>query len=61
MVLDFFVLMARVQSSKFKVEMFYGKNRFVLWKLKMRDLLVQQGLEGSGCKSPQYYSFIFGK
>jgi hypothetical protein len=41
----FFVLMAKVQSSKFEVEKFSGKNSFALWKLKMRDLLVQQGLQ----------------
>jgi hypothetical protein len=45
MVLEFFLLMAIVQSSKFEVEMFSGKNSFVLWKLKMRDILVQQGLQ----------------
>jgi hypothetical protein len=27
------------------VEKFSGKNNFELWKLKMRDLLVQQGLQ----------------
>jgi hypothetical protein len=27
------------------VEKFNGKNSFVLWKLKMQDLLVQQGLQ----------------
>jgi hypothetical protein len=37
--------MEKVQSSKFEVEKFSGKNRFALWKLKMRDLLVQQGLQ----------------
>jgi hypothetical protein len=41
----FFVLMVKVQSSKFEVEKFNGKNNFVLWKLKMQDLLVQQGLQ----------------
>jgi hypothetical protein len=35
----------KVQSSKFEVEKFSGKNRFVLWNLKMRDILVQQGLQ----------------
>jgi hypothetical protein len=39
------VLMAKMQSSKFEVEKFSGKNNFELWKLKMRDLLVQQGLQ----------------
>jgi hypothetical protein len=37
--------MEKVQSSKFEVEKFNGKNKFALWKLKMRDLLVQQGLQ----------------
>ena len=40
----FFVLMAKMQSSKFEVEKFSGKNNFELWKLKMHDLLVQQGV-----------------
>jgi hypothetical protein len=39
------VLMVKVQSSKFEVEKFNDKNNFELWKLKMRDLLVQQGLQ----------------
>jgi hypothetical protein len=39
------VLMDKIQSSKFEVEKFSGKNNFELWKLKMRDLLVQQGLQ----------------
>jgi hypothetical protein len=37
--------MAKMQSSKFEVEKFSGKNNFELWKLKMQDLLVQQGLQ----------------
>jgi hypothetical protein len=37
--------MVKVKSSKFEVEKFSGKNIFVLWKLNMRDLLVQQGLQ----------------
>ena len=32
-------------STKFETEKFNGKNNFELWKLKMRDLLVQQGLQ----------------
>jgi hypothetical protein len=39
------VLMAKMQSLKFEVEKFSGKNNFELWKLKMQDLLVQQGLQ----------------
>ena len=32
-------------STKYDVEKFTGKNDFGLWRLKMRALLVQQGLE----------------
>ena len=39
--------MAKVQSSKFEVEKFNGKNKFELWKLKMQEILVQQGLQKS--------------
>jgi hypothetical protein len=39
------VLMAKMQSLKFEVETFRSKRKFELWKLKMRDLLVQQGLQ----------------
>jgi hypothetical protein len=38
------VLMAKMQSLNFEVEKFNGKNNFELWKLKMHDLLVQQGV-----------------
>ena len=31
-------------SAKFKVEKFTGKNNFGLWQVKIRDLLMQQGL-----------------
>ena len=37
--------MAKMSSSKFEIEKFSGKNNFELWKIKMRDLLVQQGLQ----------------
>jgi hypothetical protein len=37
--------MVKMLSSKFEVEKFSGKRNFELWKLKMRDLLVQQGLQ----------------
>ena len=37
--------MAKMQSLEFEVEKFSRKNNFELWKLKMRDLLVQQGLQ----------------
>jgi hypothetical protein len=37
--------MEKVESSKFEVEKFNSKNNFVLWKLKMQDLLVQQRLQ----------------
>jgi len=36
--------MAKMMNANFKVEKFTGKNNFSLWKLKVRDLLVQQGL-----------------
>ena len=39
------MLMAKMQSLKFEVEKFSGKRNFQLWKLKMQDLLVQQGLK----------------
>jgi hypothetical protein len=38
------VLMVKMQSSKFEIENFSGKNNFELWKLKMHDLLMQQGV-----------------
>jgi hypothetical protein len=50
---EFFVLMAQMQSSKFEVEKFSGKNNFDLWKLKMRDLLVQQGLQKALAGKPK--------
>jgi uncharacterized protein (DUF2164 family) len=37
--------MDKMQSSKFEVEKFTGKRHFEFWKLKMGDLLVQQGLQ----------------
>jgi hypothetical protein len=43
--LEFFpLLMAITQSAKFKIEKFNGKNNFEIWKVKMHDLLVQQGV-----------------
>jgi hypothetical protein len=36
-----FVQMAKMQSAKFEIEKFNGKNNFELWKVKMQDLLVQ--------------------
>eukprot|EP00253_Pinus_taeda_P010174 PITA_10174 len=33
-----------MSNAKFEVEKFTGKRNFALWKLKVRDLLVQQGL-----------------
>ena len=32
-----------MSNAKFEVEKFTGKSNFALWKLKVRDLLVQQG------------------
>lgn len=31
-------------SSKFDIEMFSGKNDFGLWRMKVRAILVQQGV-----------------
>jgi hypothetical protein len=36
--------MAKTQSAKFKIKKFSGKNNFEIWKVKMHDLLVQQGM-----------------
>jgi hypothetical protein len=36
--------MAKTQSAKFEIEKFNGKNNFEIWKVKMHDLLVQQGM-----------------
>ena len=35
---------ASVSSAKYEVEKFTGKNSFSLWRIKMRAMLVQQGL-----------------
>jgi len=37
--------MAKVQSSKFEGKKFKEKTNFKLWNLKMKDFLVQQGLQ----------------
>jgi hypothetical protein len=36
--------MEKNQSAKFEIEKFNGKNNFEIWKVKMHDLLVQQGM-----------------
>ena len=36
--------MAKMTNARVEVEKFTRKNNFALWKLKVRDLLVQQGL-----------------
>ena len=36
--------MAKTQSFKFEIEKFNGSNNFELWKVKMRDMLIQQGV-----------------
>ena len=36
--------MAKMTNAKFEVNKLTGKNNFSLWKLKVRDFLVQQGL-----------------
>ena len=37
-------------NAKFDLEKFTGKNDFGLWRVKMRALLVQQGLQY--CNTP---------
>ena len=34
-----------MSSTKFEIEKFSGKNKFEFWKLKIQNLLVQQGLQ----------------
>ena len=36
--------MEKTQSARFEIEKFNGKNNFEIWKVKMYDLLVQQGM-----------------
>ena len=36
--------MAKTQSARFEIDKFNGKNNFEIWKVKMYDLLVQQGV-----------------
>jgi len=36
--------MAKTQSAHFEFEKFNGKSNFEIWKVKMHDLLVQQGV-----------------
>ena len=36
--------MAKTQSARFEIEKFNGKNNFEIWKVKMYDLLGQQGV-----------------
>ena len=37
-------MMKYVSSMKYEIDKFNGRNDFNLWRLKMRALLVQQGL-----------------
>jgi hypothetical protein len=36
--------MKKMQSAKFEIQKFNGRNNFEIWKVKMHDLLVQQGV-----------------
>jgi hypothetical protein len=36
--------MVKTQSVKFEIEKFNGKRSFEIWKVKMHDFLVQQGV-----------------
>jgi hypothetical protein len=40
----FFLLITKNQSARFKIEKFNGKNNFEILKVKMHDLLMQQGV-----------------
>ena len=37
--------MSKNQSARFEIEKFNGRNNFQIWKVKIHDLLVQQGVE----------------
>ena len=37
--------MSKTQSARFEIEKFNGRNNFEIWKVKMHDLLIQQGVE----------------
>jgi len=51
--------MAKTQSARFEIEKFNGKNNFTIWKVKMYDLLVQQGVAKPLMgKSKQPYNII---
>jgi hypothetical protein len=36
--------MVKNQNAKFEIEKFNGKNNFEIWKVKMHNMLVQQGM-----------------
>ena len=36
--------MSKTQSVRFEIKKFNGRNNFEIWKVKMHDLLVQQGV-----------------
>ena len=36
--------MEKAQTAKFEIEKLNGKNCFEIWKVKMHDLLMQQGM-----------------
>ena len=36
--------MEKNQSAQFEIKKFNGRNNFEIWKFKMHDLLVQQGV-----------------
>ena len=36
--------MEKTQSARFKIEKFNGRNSFEIWKVKMHDILMQQGV-----------------
>ena len=54
--------MAKTQSARFEIEKFNGKNNFEIWKVKMYDLLVQQGVAKAFLgKSKQPYTMTYNE
>ena len=51
--------MEKTQSARFEIDKFNGKNNFEIWKVKMHDLLVQQGVAKALLgKAKQPYTMI---
>lgn len=51
--------MEKTQSARFHIEKLNGKNNFEIWKVKMYDLLVQQGVAKALLEKPKWpYTMI---